>query len=329
MDKDIKEEVFNCSKCGLCQSVCPIYLATKNEMFLPRGRFINLNNHFNNGAKVSRKFIKNLDVCLNCNLCKQFCPSDIDSVKIYSELKSLYKKGIITKLTRPVLPFVKLFSLIFPFGMFKTEIKRVVSKPTQVKAKVAYFQGCFNRYVNATDKNAAINLLGKYGYETICVINECCGYSMICDGDLKAFNKNSQKIINAIPDGIDYIVCSCDSCYETLKRIPKLQSKLITIDKLLNVTLEDVSYFKPLIRSTDNLPCINKKGDCTLLENFFALKHPVLAKRIGKKLPKITAENPIVTTCQITKAGLKHRTKRKIYTYSEYLWGKTLKENVD
>ena len=58
MDIDIKEEVYKCSKCGLCQSVCPIYLATKNEMYLSRGRYIVLNNSYNYNKKLSTKFIK-------------------------------------------------------------------------------------------------------------------------------------------------------------------------------------------------------------------------------------------------------------------------------
>ena len=40
MNDKIKEEIYKCSKCGLCKSVCPIYLATKNEMYSPRGRYI-------------------------------------------------------------------------------------------------------------------------------------------------------------------------------------------------------------------------------------------------------------------------------------------------
>ena len=89
--------VYKCSKCGLCRSVCPVFLATKNEMFLPRGRFIVLNNHINNSAILHKSFINQLDVCLNCNLCKDFCPSDIDSNKIFTEVKSKYdyKYGMI------------------------------------------------------------------------------------------------------------------------------------------------------------------------------------------------------------------------------------------
>ena len=84
---DIKEEVYKCSKCGLCKSVCPLYLATKNELYSPRGRNILLNDFFSMGKKLSKKFINELDICLNCNACKEFCPSAIDSASIYISLK--------------------------------------------------------------------------------------------------------------------------------------------------------------------------------------------------------------------------------------------------
>ena len=71
-------KTYKCSKCGLCKSVCPIFLATKNEVLSPRGRFIILNNFFNNQKKLSKKFLNNLDYCLNCNLCKKFCWSRND-----------------------------------------------------------------------------------------------------------------------------------------------------------------------------------------------------------------------------------------------------------
>ena len=77
-DSELKEEIYKCSKCGLCKSVCPLYLLTKNEMYSPRGRFILLNNILSNNLRPSKSFIKNLDFCLNCNLCKDFCPSNID-----------------------------------------------------------------------------------------------------------------------------------------------------------------------------------------------------------------------------------------------------------
>ena len=37
--KDYEKELKTCSKCGLCQSVCPVYKATGIETVVSRGKF--------------------------------------------------------------------------------------------------------------------------------------------------------------------------------------------------------------------------------------------------------------------------------------------------
>ena len=39
---DYKEEIHRCSKCGLCQSVCPIFQLTGNECTVSRVQIIML-----------------------------------------------------------------------------------------------------------------------------------------------------------------------------------------------------------------------------------------------------------------------------------------------
>ena len=38
--EDFKDEISKCSKCGLCQSVCPIYKLTGNDCAVSRGKFV-------------------------------------------------------------------------------------------------------------------------------------------------------------------------------------------------------------------------------------------------------------------------------------------------
>lgn len=88
--KDYKEEIHKCSKCGLCQSVCPIYLQTGNDCSVSRGKFIMLNGIIKGDLTVNKNVNKYLDLCLKCNACKNFCPSGIDARKIFIAAKSEY-----------------------------------------------------------------------------------------------------------------------------------------------------------------------------------------------------------------------------------------------
>ena len=331
--ESIREEVYKCSKCGLCQSVCPIYLATKNEMYLSRGRYIVLNNFFNNNKKLSRNFIKNLDVCLNCNACKDFCPSNIDAKSIYTKLKNKYnyKNGFISFPT-------KYFFNLFIKSLKKEQptIKIVKNCNCEKKEMVVYFQGCVNKYIDSSDKNATLNILEKFGYEVVKITQNCCGLPYLSDGNLNAFDNNSKKIIKSIPQDIKYIVCSCDSCYETLKNIPEISSKLIRLDKLLKennyeILLEENSvYHKPLNRKENlsyELPILNRKGSCSTMENFFLLKHSEIVEKLISKTfyKKEEIDNKyIVTTCLLDKVGLKNGIKiinsnANLYSFAEYI----------
>ncbi len=348
-EEQIKEEVYKCSKCGLCQSVCPVYRATKNEMYLPRGRNIVLNNFYNNGKQLSKKFTEDLDVCLYCNECKRFCPSNIDSAKIYTYIKSknsnynfapkykkLLKIASILKYGYKYFPFKGIFVLSMWDFVFDEKAKRNKSNKTVEKGNVLYFQGCINKYVNPSDKNASLNILEKLGYNVVKISSDCCGLPYISDGDIKAFEENAKTIINSIPENIQYIVCSCDSCYETLRQIPEIKEKLIRIDELLKINHFEIPqndnavYHKPIFRE-DNcyIPnkIINKKGICSLTENYFMLKYPKISKQILENnfySYEEIDDKIVVTSCLLSSIGLKKcisdiKSTAKVYTYSEYI----------
>ncbi len=52
--KDLEENIYQCSKCGLCQKVCPIYKETGNECTLSRGKFTLLNGVVKKHIKLNK-----------------------------------------------------------------------------------------------------------------------------------------------------------------------------------------------------------------------------------------------------------------------------------
>ena len=90
--KDFEEEIYKCSRCGLCQSVCPVYKASGNECAVSRGKFNILNGIIKGDLSFSKKVKSYLDMCTGCNACKNFCPSQIDAKQIFVAAKSEYYK---------------------------------------------------------------------------------------------------------------------------------------------------------------------------------------------------------------------------------------------
>lgn len=109
---DYKEEIHKCSKCGLCQSVCPVYKITGNDCSVSRGKFIMLNGIIKGDLKLNKNVNKYLDMCLKCNACKDFCPSGIDARKIFLAAKSQYFDN------SPSSMFIKVFQSKAPFNLF-------------------------------------------------------------------------------------------------------------------------------------------------------------------------------------------------------------------
>lgn len=94
--KNYSEDIYKCTKCGLCQAVCPVYKATGKETAVSRGKFTLLNGILTGKLKLDKKIAKNLELCLGCNACFDFCPSGISAEEIITSARheSLQINGI-------------------------------------------------------------------------------------------------------------------------------------------------------------------------------------------------------------------------------------------
>lgn len=331
-DESVKEEIYKCSKCGQCRSVCPVFISLKNEIYSPRGRFIALNNYFFNSKLPNKSLIKNLDKCLSCNLCKRFCPSNIDSAGIFSYIKKQFgfKYSILD------LGFLFRFHLLKEFffspGFFCKNKFNLSSVSSTSCKNILYFQGCLNKYANSNDKYSSLKILSDCGFNIVKISPNCCGYPLLADGKFNKFTNNIKKIEKELNSNIDYIVCSCDSCFETLKSSGSeiILSKLKRFDELVNLkdncSDDNATLFKTLSRTDDfpsDLKTLDEKGLLSGGENLLFLKYPSFTKKIMSKTVKILSEIPadiIITTCNITNHALKKYVKnKKIMSLSEYL----------
>ena len=285
--EEYSEEIFKCSKCGLCQAVCPIYKLTKNECVVSRGRFVILGGILDNKLPLNTSVIKNMDLCLNCNACKDFCPSGIDAKTIFSAVKNKYNKNnlfghfvhskmvfefgmnIVNFLTtlyrtlfidRVIDKFKKSIvktgilgkRIILANSLLLVHVKEKKTRDVTLKklGKVVFFEGCFNRYVNPSSANATKNLLNEMGYEIIPFKQNCCAVHSFYGGYHKEFEESAVEILNSIPQEADYIVCDCASCMSVLKSYDELieHDKKIA-DKVINIVdlLEKNNYKKEFI----------------------------------------------------------------------------------
>ncbi len=87
--KTLDQQVARCSRCGICQSVCPLYIITKNESDVARGKLMLLDglmrSFFNDPGGVAER----LDLCLLCGSCAENCPRGVNSVEIFLSARKI------------------------------------------------------------------------------------------------------------------------------------------------------------------------------------------------------------------------------------------------
>ena len=327
---EYKNEIHSCSKCGLCQSVCPIYEVTKNDCSVSRGMFIMLKGLLKGELKMSKKLNRYLDLCLKCGACTKFCPSGIDIVDIIASAKAEYFQS------HPIEKFISFIQakLIFGLGVKTLGLfsKNIISQ--KFDKKVIYFGGCGG---NLKGNKSVVAILNACGIEVVTPQFGCCGIPFYVRGDKKSFEKAKQNFINLIEKyDIREIVTTCASCEKTLKSYNidglivknifeyikehnlnlKLKKKIrVTFHKPCNV--DNYSDIEWILNNTENLEYVPMKNfdKCCGLNGIFKLSD----YKILSKIPKEKHENirqtkakTVLTSCLGCEAAL------LLYSFGKY-----------
>ena len=81
----MNEERF-CVKCGTCNTVCPVYLATGNEIHTPRGKQ-HLKSKITKG-EASSHYAEIFSQCLLCGACLEACPRGLDTPELVTSVRA-------------------------------------------------------------------------------------------------------------------------------------------------------------------------------------------------------------------------------------------------
>lgn len=211
--EDFADDINKCSKCGLCQSVCPVYKITGNDCAVSRGKFVMLDGVLKGDLKLNKNIEKYLDMCLKCGKCKSFCPSSIDVCEIFNTAKYEYAKDTFSG------KFEKFLESRLIFGNFVNLMKAVVprKKFTQKgKYKLLYFKGCVNDVFPKVE-NALKTVFAHLDVEIIERDFECCGLPFLSSGNMERYEEVKKHNLALMDCEYDYILTDCASCENTLK----------------------------------------------------------------------------------------------------------------
>jgi FAD/FMN-containing dehydrogenase/Fe-S oxidoreductase len=217
-----------CNGVGVCRktmegTMCPSYMATKDEQHSTRGRANALRAVLSGRVPAddftSRRLYEVMDLCLECKACKAECPANVDMAKLkYEFLHHYYQTnglplrnrifGRIADLSKLGSRFAPISNLIAssrlnrwlmdrflsidsrrPLPKFASETFtdwfRARKQTTQAtRGSVVLFNDTFITYNAPEIGRAAVELLEAAGYRVELVNKKCCGRPLISKGML-------------------------------------------------------------------------------------------------------------------------------------------------
>jgi len=81
--KALENELSLCTRCGMCQSVCPLYSETGRESDSARGKFALLDGLRSSLLSAPDGVLNLLQRCLLCGACASHCPRKINSISVF------------------------------------------------------------------------------------------------------------------------------------------------------------------------------------------------------------------------------------------------------
>ncbi len=306
---EVKQNILKCSRCGLCQGVCPIYKEVKDEKTTARGKLMQIWGLKKGDLELNGKILNNLDLCLNCDKCKLNCPSGVDTTNVFCKEKKL---STLNKFLTSDFIFNLKLSLLSIFAIQKK------SPRYDKNSKILYFEGCIAKKLKQQFHIKGTKLAnGEF---------KCCGLPYLTKGREDIYKKiveYNEKII----EKADVVVFNCATCFSAVKnypfRNPKNKEKLvfytdiykntqICAQKKLNVTyhlpchlksagigMEEIENLLGSIKNI-NYKKMEKAEDCCGFGGDFFIRHPILACKISlKKARNIVDTNSdiVLTSC--------------------------------
>ena len=85
----LKRRLAVCTRCGICQGVCPLYAQTRKESDVSRGKLTLISGLMDGLFEDAKGVDDRLRRCLLCGACTKNCPSNVSTLEIFLLARSI------------------------------------------------------------------------------------------------------------------------------------------------------------------------------------------------------------------------------------------------
>jgi len=222
------DEAYDCIRCGVCQSVCPVFAVEKHEGTVARGKIRLVRELIEGKLELTPRLRSFMDQCLGCGACTENCPPKVRGDKIVAAarvqfvknqgmpfifnlgLRWVLKKPAITQWVFSSLGMARLITADNLLPRKLKELKKIVPplpkenfwelyarhKSYISTKKIGYFVGCMTNLVFPQVGMAVVDILEKHGYQVIIPKAYCCGIPHYSSGDIDTARELATKNID-------------------------------------------------------------------------------------------------------------------------------------
>lgn len=226
----------DCSGCGICLPVCPVYKLTGLETDGPRGR-VRICQAMANGELAPEAAAAAISRCLLCGRCEQVCPARLPLAGIFVAAHLAVGRFLPVSLRRRavaagLLQLTRAQDVLqAPAALLQKTIKSARALPelplspfvhrSGEKARILFFPGCLVRRFLPQVAEAAIKALSRDGATvTYAPDAVCCGRPLAVQGNPRRLARAVHKNLAVFARyEFDRIVSVCPGCVATIRKV--------------------------------------------------------------------------------------------------------------
>ena len=216
-EKKFGEQILQCSRCGFCQAVCPIYGSTLRPGLNARGKILLLKEVMDGHIELNNQLTESLFQCTTCASCFENCPS---GVRIPDIIKQARKDMVTVGSCHPA--FEGMHKVLQKHtNIYAEDEPEDFERERNQKAEYVFFIGCVGYYREDEATIETLELLDKLKVNYTLIDEVCCsgvledvGYAI--NPDLA--RKNMDLILDA---GARTVITGCPYCFRTFNNKPQ------------------------------------------------------------------------------------------------------------
>jgi Fe-S oxidoreductase len=216
-ERKYREQVLQCSRCGFCQAVCPIFGATLRPSYNARGKMLLLKEVMDGKIKLNDELIETLFQCTTCASCFESCPSGVNVPEIIKQVrKDMVNIGSCHPAFKGMNEVLKKHS-----NIYAEEEPEDFGRERNKKAEYVYFVGCVGLYREDEATEAALDLLDRLDVDYTLIDEVCCS-GVLEDVGFQINEAHARKNMDRIlATGAKRVITGCPYCSRTFNSKPQ------------------------------------------------------------------------------------------------------------